>query len=49
LGLLIMTLTIQIFVYPGAYVIHGTWAAILIMLLKYGPGKIALDHLIARR
>lgn len=49
LGLLIMTLVIQTFVYPGAYVLHGTWAAILVMLLKYGPGKIALDHLIARR
>lgn len=49
LGLLVMTLTIQIFVYPGAYVMHGTWAAILLMLMRYGPGKIALDHLIARR
>jgi putative oxidoreductase len=49
LGLLAMTLVIQIFVYPGAYVLHGTWAAILIMLLKFGPGKIALDHLIWKR
>ena len=49
LGLLGMTLVIQIFVYPGAYVLHGTWATVLIMLLKYGPGKIALDHLIWRR
>lgn len=49
LGLLGMTLVIQIFVYPGAYVLHGTWAVILIMLLKYGPGKIALDHLIWKR
>jgi putative oxidoreductase len=49
LGLLAMTLVIQIFVYPGAYVLHGTWAAILLMLMKFGPGKIALDHLIGRR
>ena len=49
LGLLGMTLVIQVFVYPDAYVVHGTWAAILMMLLKYGPGKIALDHLIWKR
>lgn len=49
LGLLAMTLVIQIFVYPGAYVVHGTWAAILIMLIKFGPGKIALDHIVWKR
>lgn len=49
LGLLTMTLVIQIFVYPGAYVVHATWAAILIMLIKFGPGKIALDHLVWKR
>jgi putative oxidoreductase len=48
-GLLIMTLVIQIFVYPNAYVVHGTWAAILLMLMKYGPGEISLDRLISRR
>lgn len=48
LGLLIMTLVIQIFVYPNAYVIHGTWAAILLMLAKYGPGEVSLDYLISR-
>lgn len=49
LGLLIMTLVIQIFVYPNAYVVHGTWAAVLLMLMKYGPGQISLDHLLKRR
>jgi putative oxidoreductase len=49
LALFGMTLVIEIFVYPGAYVVHGTWAAILLTLVKYGPGKISLDHLIARR
>lgn len=48
LALFAMTLVIAIFVYPEAYVIHGTWAAVLLMLVKYGPGKISLDHLIAR-
>jgi putative oxidoreductase len=49
LALLGMTLVIEIFVYPDAYVLHGTWAAILIMLIKFGPGKIALDHFVAQR
>ena len=48
-GLLIMTLVIEIFVYPGSYVVHGTWAAILLMLVKYGPGSLSADHLIYRR
>lgn len=49
LGLLVMTLVIQVFVYPHAYVLHGTWAAILLMLMKFGPGALSLDHLIRRR
>lgn len=49
LALFAMTLVIEIFVYPQAYVIHGTWAAILLMIVKFGPGKISLDHLLARR
>ena len=49
LALLIMTLVIQIFVYPNAYAVHGTWAAILLMLMKYGPGKISIDHFLYRR
>ena len=49
LALLIMTLVIQIFVYPNAYVVHGTWAAILLMLMKYGPGPLSIDHILYRR
>lgn len=49
LALLLMTLVIQIFVYPDAYPTHGVWAAVLLYLMAYGPGKISLDHLIARR
>ncbi|MFT5781853.1 MAG: putative oxidoreductase [Pseudomonas sp.] len=48
LALLIMTLTIQLFVYPGAYATHGTWAVILLLLMARGPGVFSLDHLIAR-
>ena len=49
LALLGMTLVIGIFVYPEAYVTHGLWAAVLLMLVKYGPGAASLDHTIARR
>lgn len=48
LALLGMTLTIQLFVYPDAYPTHGTWAAILLLLMARGPGICSLDHLIAR-
>jgi putative oxidoreductase len=48
LALLIMTLVIQIFVYPDAWPTHGSWAAIFLMLMAQGPGKISMDALIAR-
>jgi putative oxidoreductase len=49
LGLLGMTLVIQVFVYPGAYATHGTWAALLLYLVSQGPGAFSIDHLIVRR
>lgn len=49
LGLLILTILMQVFFNPGAYLLYGAWAAILLMLMKYGPGKISLDYLIYRR
>lgn len=49
LGLLAMTLVIQIFVYPGAWPTHGTWAACLLLIIARGPGRLSLDHFIARR
>lgn len=49
LALLGMTLIIQIFVYPDAYPTHGTWAAVLLYLMVHGPGRLSLDHWIARR
>jgi putative oxidoreductase len=49
LGLLGMTMTIQLLVYPDAYPTHGTWAAVLLYLMVHGPGKLSLDHWIARR
>jgi len=49
LALLGMTLVIQIFVYPGAYATHGTWAAVLLYLMVHGPGVLSVDHWLARR
>lgn len=49
LALLGMTAVIQIFVYPGAYATHGTWAALLLYLIANGPGRLSIDHLLHRR
>ncbi|GGC04468.1 hypothetical protein GCM10011352_33340 [Marinobacterium zhoushanense] len=49
LALLIMTLVIQIFVYPGAYPTHGVWATVLLYLMIRGPGKASIDHWLQRR
>lgn len=48
-ALLGMTLVIQIFVYPGAYITHGLWAVSLLVIMKWGAGALSIDHQIARR
>jgi putative oxidoreductase len=47
-ALLGMTLVIQTFVYPGSYMDHGQWAIGLLMLMKFGPGRLSADALIGR-
>jgi putative oxidoreductase len=47
--LLGMTGVIEIFVYPQAWPTHIQWAAMLLVLLCRGPGKLSLDHVIWRR
>lgn len=49
LALLVMTAVIQVFVYPDAYPTHGVWATVLLLLMAKGPGRLSLDHWIARR
>ncbi len=49
LALLCMTAVIEIFVFPDAWPIHGTWAACFLILMTRGPGIVSLDHFIARR
>ncbi|BCE00795.1 DoxX family protein [Marinicellulosiphila megalodicopiae] len=44
IGLLAITLTIQIFVYPGAWVLHLSWAAMLLTIIKYGANFVSLDY-----
>lgn len=46
LALLIMTIVIQVFVYPDAWPIHLTWAALLIPLIARGGGRFSLDCLL---
>ncbi|TNF11751.1 MAG: DoxX family protein [Rhodobacteraceae bacterium] len=46
LALLGMTLVIQIFVYPGAWVTHGLWAVALLTVITQGPGRFSLDRVI---
>lgn len=49
LALLVMTLVIEIFVYPDAWPTHGVWAACLLILIMRGAGAVSLDRLIAQR
>ncbi len=44
-ALLIMTLVIQFFVYPGAWALHLTWIAVLIPLVARGGGAFSLDRM----
>ena len=46
LGLLGMTLVIQIFVYPDAWPTHIMWLVPLLYLIKNGGGKVSVDNLI---
>ncbi|HRJ68954.1 MAG TPA: DoxX family protein [Beijerinckiaceae bacterium] len=48
-ALLVMTLVIQVFVYPSAWAIHGTWAAVLLWLMSGGAGTISVDHMLRKR
>lgn len=49
LGLLGMTMVIQIFVYPEAWwPEHSLWAALALILMVRGAGWFSLDRLLAR-
>jgi len=45
-ALLVMTLVIQVFVYPDAWPTHLSWAGLLLPLVALGGGKLSLDRLL---
>jgi len=47
--LLGMTTVIEVFVYPQAWPTHIQWAAMMLVLLGRGAGKLSLDWLIRQR
>jgi putative oxidoreductase len=49
LVLLGMTTVIEIFVYPQAWPTHIQWAAMLLVLLCRGAGKLSLDYVVWQR
>jgi putative oxidoreductase len=49
LALFIMTVVIEIFVYPDAWPTHGVWATCFLIVIARGPGIFSLDHFLARR
>jgi putative oxidoreductase len=48
LGLLFMTIIIQLTIPDGWANFHLPWAAMALALVVHGPGKLSLDHLIAK-
>ena len=48
-GLLVLVIVFEIFVHPGPYALHGMWAALLLLIIKAGPGSISLDSALGRR
>ena len=46
LALLGMTLVIEIFVYPDAWPTHLSWAGLMLPIIAFGGGRVALDRLL---
>lgn len=46
-ALLVMTLTIQLLVYPENWPEHLMWASILAYVMSRGPGALSIDRVIA--
>jgi putative oxidoreductase len=45
-ALLVMTLVIEIFVYPDAWPTHLSWAGLLLPLIALGGGRLSLDRVL---
>ncbi len=48
-GLLVLLVVFELFVHPGPYAVHGAWAALLLMVMRFGPGSVSLDDALGRR
>lgn len=48
-ALLVMTLVIQVFVYPDAWPTHLSWAGLMLYLAGRGAGRVSLDHALGFR
>src|SRR5437879_39446 len=48
LALLFMTAVIEIFVYPGAWPVHGVWGVCFLVVFVLGPGRRSLDCSVSR-
>lgn len=48
LGLLGMTIIIEVFVYPASWPDHLLWASALMLILTRGPGWLAVDTLVCK-
>jgi putative oxidoreductase len=49
IALLGMTAVIQVFVYPGAWPTHLSWAGLMLVLIARGAGPLSLDRAIGLR
>ena len=49
LAMLMMTLVIQIFVYPNLWTVHGLWAVALMVIMTKGGGMLSLDNLLKKK
>ena len=49
LGLLFMTLVIQLTIPDGWANFHLPWAAMALALVVHGPGRLSLDYVLAKR
>lgn len=46
LGLIVMTLVIQLFVLPDGWPTHLLWMAPLLVIVRYGAGPVGLDRVL---
>jgi putative oxidoreductase len=49
LGIVIMTAIIQLTIPDGWETYHLPWVAMALAVMTYGPGKLAIDHLLTRK